>query len=47
MQGVGAFSLVRNTLGVEGRVRVPGWGLRRVTSVNYSHRPAQTKEQVG
>jgi hypothetical protein len=46
-QGVGARSLARNTLGVEGRVRVPGWGLGRATSISYSHEPTQTKQQVG
>jgi hypothetical protein len=46
-QGVGARSLARNTLGVEGRAGAPGWGLGRMTSINYSHRPTQTKQQVG
>ncbi len=36
-QGVGAHSLARNILGLEGRARAPGWGLGRVTSINYSH----------
>jgi hypothetical protein len=31
-EGVGAHSLARSTLGVEGRVGVLGWGLRRLTS---------------
>jgi hypothetical protein len=44
---VGARSLVRSTLGVEGRARAPGWGLGRMTSINYSHELAQTKQQVG
>jgi len=39
--------LAQSTLGVEGRARILGWGLRRVTSINYSHGPAQTKQQVG
>jgi len=34
-------------LGVEGRGRVPRWGLGRGTSINYSHGLAQTKQQVG
>jgi hypothetical protein len=42
-QGVGACSLVRNILGVEGRVGAPGWGLGRVTSISYSHGLAQTE----
>ncbi len=46
-QGVGARSLARNTLGVEGGVGAPGWGLERVININYSHIPAQTKQQVG
>jgi hypothetical protein len=46
-QGVGVRSLVHNILGVEGRAGVPGRGLGRVTSINYSHGPAQTKQQVG
>jgi hypothetical protein len=41
-QGVGARSLTRNTLGVEGHARALGWGLGRVTSMNYSHRPTET-----
>jgi hypothetical protein len=39
--------MARNILGVEGRVGVSGWGLGRVTDINYSHKPAQTKQQVG
>jgi len=31
-QGVGARSLVPSTSGVEGCVRVPGWGLGQMTS---------------
>jgi hypothetical protein len=46
-QAVGARSLARNTLGVEGHAGVLKWGPRRATSINYSHRPAQTKQQVG
>jgi hypothetical protein len=46
-QKVGASSLVRNTLGVEGHAGALGWGLGRVISINYSHGLAQTKQQVG
>jgi hypothetical protein len=46
-QGVGARSLARSILGIKGRARAPGWGLGRVTSINYSHRPTQTKQQIG
>jgi hypothetical protein len=45
-EGVGARSLVRNILAVEGRAGVSRWGLGRMTSINYSHRLAQTKQQV-
>jgi hypothetical protein len=45
-QGVGARSLARNISGVEGRAGALGWGLGRVTSINYSQNPAQTKQQV-
>jgi hypothetical protein len=45
-QGVGASSLARSTLGVEGRAGASGWGLGRMSSINYSHGPAQTKQQV-
>jgi len=31
-EGVGARSLICSTLGVEGRVRAPGWVLGRLTS---------------
>jgi len=34
-KGVGAHSLVRNTSGAEGHVRVPGWGLRRLTPYSW------------
>ncbi len=44
---VGAHSLARSTLGVEGRAGVLKWGLGRVTNINYSHGPAQTKQEVG
>ncbi len=46
-QEVGAHSLVRSTLGVEGLVGPLGWGLIKVTNINYSHEPTQTKQQVG
>jgi hypothetical protein len=42
-KGVGACSLARNISGVEGHAGALGWGLRRVTSINYSHGLAQTK----
>jgi len=34
---IGLCSLARNTLGVEGRVGTPGWGLGRVTSRSIIH----------
>ncbi len=34
---VGLLSLTCNTLGVEGRVGAPRWGLRRVTSKSITH----------
>jgi len=40
-------SLARSTLGVQGCAEAPRWGLGRVTSINHSHEPAQTKQQVG
>ncbi len=44
-KGIRVRSLARNTLGVEGRARAPGWGLGRLTSkFNYSHGPTQTKQ---
>jgi hypothetical protein len=45
-QEVGAHSVAHSTLGVEGRVGDLGWGLGRVTNINYSHGTAQTKQQV-
>jgi hypothetical protein len=36
-EGVGARSLVRNTSGVEGHARAPGWGLARLTSKSTTH----------
>jgi hypothetical protein len=47
-KGVGARSLAHNTLGVEGCAGVSRLGLEKVTSKSiYSHRLAQTKQQVG
>ncbi len=46
-KGIRACSLIRNTLGVKGRAKAPGWGLGRVTNINYSHGPIETKQQVG
>jgi hypothetical protein len=34
---IGVHSLVRNTSGVEGRARAPGWGLRWVTIKSIIH----------
>jgi hypothetical protein len=45
-QRIDACSLAHNTLGVNGCVGAPGWGLRRVTNINYSHGIAKTKQQV-
>jgi hypothetical protein len=36
-KGVGARSLTRSILGVEGRAATPGWGLGRVTSKSIIH----------
>jgi hypothetical protein len=36
-EGVGACSLVHNTLGVEGRVGAPKWGLGRLISNSITH----------
>jgi hypothetical protein len=36
-QDVGAHSLIRSTLGVEGRVGTMGWGLGRLTSRSIIH----------
>jgi hypothetical protein len=35
--GIGVCSLVHNTLGVEGRVGAPRWGLRQMTSGSIIH----------
>jgi hypothetical protein len=42
-QGVGERSMARSTLGVEGHAGAFGWGLGRMTSINYSYGLAQTK----
>jgi hypothetical protein len=36
-EGVGARSLIRSILGVEGCVKAPGWRLGRVTSKSIIH----------
>jgi hypothetical protein len=36
-EGVGVHSLIRSTLGVEGRVGALGWGLKQVTSESIIH----------
>ncbi len=36
-EGVGAHSLIRSILGVEGHARAPGWGLGRLTSKSITH----------
>jgi hypothetical protein len=36
-QGVGACSLVRNTLGVEGHIGAPKWGLGKMTRKSITH----------
>jgi hypothetical protein len=46
-QKVEAHSLARSTLGVEGHVGASRWGLGKMTSINYSHKTTQTKQQVG
>jgi len=47
-EGVGACSLVCNTLGVEGRAKSSGIEIRKIDKqVNYSHGHAQTKQKVG
>jgi hypothetical protein len=45
-KGVGIHSLACNTLGVEGRVGAPVWGVGQMTSGSIIHRPIQTKQQV-
>jgi hypothetical protein len=44
---VGARSLARNTLGVEGHTRALGGTRKSDKQFNYSRRHAQTKQQVG
>jgi len=44
---VGARSLARSTLGIEGRAGGPGQRLGRVTSKSIIHTPGQSKQQVG
>jgi hypothetical protein len=46
-QKVGARSLARNTLRVKGHAGAAGWGLEKMTSLNYSQGLAQIKQQVG
>jgi hypothetical protein len=46
-EGAGARSLIRNTRGVKGRARVPGLGLRRVTSLIHLFEPASNQPQSG
>ncbi len=45
-EGVGACSLARNTLGVEGHVGAMRWNRKIDKQFTYSHGPAQTKQQV-
>ncbi len=46
--GVGARSLVRNTLGVEGHAKALGWGLGRTTSKSITHMDLhKPKQQIG
>jgi hypothetical protein len=35
--GIGVCSLTRSTLGVEGHVGAPGWGLKQVTRGSIIH----------
>jgi hypothetical protein len=42
-RGIGACSLARNTLRVEGRARTPEWVRTNDKQFNYSHGPTQTK----
>ncbi len=46
-QGVGDMLPGSQHFGVEGHAGALGWGLRIVTNINYSHKPTQTKQQVG
>jgi hypothetical protein len=36
-EGIGAYSLACNTLGVKGYVRALGWGFGRMTSKSVTH----------
>jgi len=46
-EGVGAHSLAHNTLGQRGVLELQD-GMRKINKqFNYSHGPAQTKQQVG
>jgi hypothetical protein len=46
-EGIRTCSLVRSTLGVEGCAGAPDGTRVNDKQVNYSHGPAQTKQQVG
>jgi len=46
-EGVGACSLAHNTWGVERCTTAPRWTRTSDKWFNYSHEPAQTKQQVG
>jgi len=47
-EGVGMSSLIRSTLGVRGACWSSEIGIKKNDKrVNYSHRPTQTKPQVG
>jgi hypothetical protein len=45
-QGVEAHSMAHNTLKGRGVCWSSGMGLGRVTSINYSHGPAQNQHKV-
>jgi hypothetical protein len=48
MEGIGVRSLVGNILGVKGVCWSFRMGIKtNDKQVNYSHRPTQTKQQVG
>jgi len=42
-QGVGACFLTYNTLGVEGRTRIPGWDYKEWQALTHSHGPTQNQ----
>jgi hypothetical protein len=46
-EGIGACSLVRSTLGVKGMLELRDGTKKINKQFNYSHRPVQTKQQVG